>query len=130
MANKLNAYPSQQVGVGIVKLDFSFEGNGGFNPELSSIAGDMGEVAAIARTGAGMLSITLKDPFFKLIGLLGGPQSAAASTSGQLFATGTTNEGTSTPLVIDIANAAAVDFVVGEKYFVSAVFQAFNAGTR
>lgn len=130
MANKLNTYPGQQVGMGIVKLDFSFEGNGGSNPESDSIHGDMGQVASIVRTGTGTLDITLKDPFFRLIGLSGQPQSAAGEATGALYATATTNEGTSTPLVIEVSNAAGVNFVAGEKYFVSAVFQTFTAGTR
>lgn len=130
MANKLNAYPSQQVGMGIVKLDFSFEGNGGLDPEVDSIQGDMGEVVLIDRTGTGTLDIALKDPFFKLISALGGPQSSLAATSGQIYATGATNEGTSTPLVISVENAGGVDFVAGEKYAISVVLQTFNAGTR
>ena len=130
MGDKLSTYPSQQIGMGIAKLDFSFEGNGGFNPESDSIQGDMGQVAGITRTGTGSLSITLKSSFFRLIGLTGQPQSAAGDATGAIYATGTTGEGSTSPLVIDVANAAGVDFVAGEKYFISAVFQTFTAGTR
>jgi hypothetical protein len=130
MTSKLNTYPSQQVGMGIVRLDFSFEGNGGFNPEADSIQGDMGEVASIARTGTGSLAITLKDPFVRLIGLTGSPQSAAGEATGAIYADGPTNQGTGAALVIDVKSAVAADFVVGERYFISMVLQTFTAGTR
>ncbi len=130
MSKKLSTYPSQQIGMGIVKLDFSFEGNGASDPDPDTIHGDMGQVALIERTGAGTLDITLKDSFFRLLGLSGQPQSVAGEATGALYATATTNEGTSTPLVIEVSNAGSVNFVAGEKYFVSATLQTFTAGTR
>lgn len=114
-----------QFGIGIKRCEFSFEGNGGDDIDPLTIHGDMGLVASIVNTGTGLYTVTLKDPFSRVLGVYGVGQDA--DSAGLIVEPLVVdNESTNEPIVIDVqASVAGVaqDIVLGSKVFMTMVFQ-------
>lgn len=56
-------YPSQQCGVGIVNLDFSFATNGASNPLSSTFRGAVEMIQSVTYVATGKYTILLKDKY-------------------------------------------------------------------
>lgn len=116
-----------QFGIGIKRCEFSFEGNGAADIDVTTIHGDMGLVASIDQTGTGLYTLTLKDAFTRVLGIYG----VGVSTSTATMAVNSlviSNEGTSTPIsatlkASTVATGAAIDLPVAGRVFMTLVFQ-------
>ncbi len=104
MANR-TFYPSQSYGSSRVYAEFLFDTNNTSTPLTSTLdGGDV--VASFNRTGVGVIVVTLKDAFNKVIAL---DASLDDTANDGAYATvgNVTNEGTSTPIVFTIRTRAA-----------------------
>lgn len=104
MANR-TWYPSQSYGSGRVYAEFCFDTNNTNNPLITTVDG-ANIVASFNRTGAGVIVVTLKDPFNKVIAL---DASLDDTANDGAYATvgNVTNEGTANPIVFTIRTRAA-----------------------
>lgn len=130
MANR-TLYPSQSYGSGRVYAEFCFDTNNTSSPLMTSVDGaDI--VANLNRTGAGVIVVTLKDSFNKVIAL---DASLDDSADDGAFATvGTvTNEGTSSPITFTIRTRVVAgtktDFT-GRRVRVSMALRNGNWGVK
>ena len=115
-----------QFGIGIKRCEFSFVGNTSSDIDVTTIHGDMGLVASIVHTGTGLYTMTLKDPFSRVLGIHGVGVSTA--TAGYIVESlVVSNEATNTPIVVTLkssvaATGAATDLPAG-NVFMTMVFQ-------
>lgn len=119
MANR-TFYPSQNYGSGRVYCEFNFLSNNTSSPVLTSVDG-ADVVASLSRSGAGVIVVTLKDAFNKVITASADLDDTANDGS---YATigGITNEGTATPLSFTVRTRVAAgtltDFTARKVYVV------------
>ncbi len=104
MANR-TFYPAFSYGSGRVYAEFCFDTNNTATPLLTTVDGaDI--VASFNRTGVGVIVVTLKDPFNKVLAL---DASLDDTANDGAYATvgNVTNEGTATPIAFTVRTRAA-----------------------
>ena len=125
-------YPSQSYGSGRVYLEFQFQANGASQPALSTVDG-ADAVASLNRTGAGVIVVTLKDSFNKVI-YAGADIDDTLNDGAYATVSNVTNEGTSSALTFTIRtrNAAgtAADMAAARKIGVVLILRNGNWGTK
>ena len=134
MASPMNTFPSIGYGFGRIYGEFCFQANNTSTPLLSTVQGDAGQlVASFNRTAAGVIVVTLIQPYHKLVAAAADVDDTA--DDGAYATVGTiTNEGTSTPLTFTIRTRVAAgtkaDMAAGRKISVFLAFQNEAAGLR
>lgn len=104
MANR-TFYPAFSYGSSRVYCEFLFDTNNTSSPLTSTFDGS-DSVASISRSGVGVLLVTMKDSFNKVIALDASLDDSA--NDGAYATVGTvTNEGTSSPITFTIRTRAA-----------------------
>lgn len=131
MANR-TLYPSQSYGSGRVYLEFQFQANGASQPALSAVDGS-DAVASLNRTGVGVIVVTLKDSFNKVI-YAGADIDDTLNDGAYATVSNVTNEGTSSALTFTVRtrNAAgtAADMAAARKIGVVLILRNGNWGTK
>jgi hypothetical protein len=132
MANR-TFYPSFSYGSGRVFLDFGFDTNSAANPLTSTLRGvGVDTVASLVRSGAGVIVVTLKDPFVQLIR---GDAFLDDTANDGAFATlgNVTSEGTNTGLSFTVrtrAVAGTLTDYAARRVGISLVLRNGSWGTR
>lgn len=101
MANR-TFYPSMNYGFGRVYLDVRFTCNGASAPALTSVFG-ADAVSSFAHTGgSNVITVNLKDPFFKVV-FAGAEFLVSAAVGAYVSVNAISNEGTANGLVVSVA---------------------------
>jgi len=132
MANR-TWYPSMSYGSSRVYLDFFFLTNNTSTPLLSTLDGaGIDTVASFNRTGAGIIVVTLKDPFTKVI--RAGAELDDTANDGAYATVGNiANEGTNSGIAFTIrlrAAAGTLTDYTGRKCSVGLVLKNGNWGVK
>jgi hypothetical protein len=131
MANR-NFEPCYSYGTSRIYAEFNFQANGASQPVLSTVDG-ANIVASLNRTGTGIIVVTLKDPFYRVVAVTCDVDDTlndgAYATVGNV-----TNEGTATPIQFTIrtrtAGGTAADMAAARKIQVLMAFKNSNQGTQ